>query len=242
MKGRSIFDNVHLLRNVIDYVEQKELPCIFLNLDQEKAFDHVSYDFLFKCLETYGFGENFIRWIKILYSDIQSSVLVNQFISEPLDIGRDVRQGCSLSPLLYILCLEPFINQVRLDINIHGLPLPGSRDSAKCVFYADDGTAILTDLDSCKRILDKSKLFGKASGSKINVTKTRGMFLGKWKSRSDHPFGISWVDSTKLLGNTLGTFLSDDDIWSKTLGKILKTLNNFKSRSVSFISKTYAIN
>ena len=52
VKGRSIFDNVHLLRNIIDYVEQKELPCIFLNLDQEKAFDRVSYDFLFKCLET----------------------------------------------------------------------------------------------------------------------------------------------------------------------------------------------
>ena len=49
VKGRSIFDNVHLLRNVIDYVEQKDLPCIFLNLDQEKAFDRVSYEILFKC-------------------------------------------------------------------------------------------------------------------------------------------------------------------------------------------------
>ena len=60
------------------------------------------------------FGENFIRWIKILYSDIQSSVLVNHFISDPFDICRGVRQGCTLSPLLYVLCLEPFINQVRL--------------------------------------------------------------------------------------------------------------------------------
>ena len=51
VKGRSIFDNVHLHRNIIDYVEQKELPCIFLNLDPEKAFDRVSYDFMFKCLE-----------------------------------------------------------------------------------------------------------------------------------------------------------------------------------------------
>ena len=242
VKGRSIFDNIHLLRNVIDYVEQKNLPCIFLNLDQEKAFDRVSYEFLFKCLETYGFGENFIRWIKILYTDIHSSVLVNQFISEPIDIGRGVRQGCALSPLLYVLCLEPFINQVRLDTDIHGLPLPGSRHTAKCVYYADDGTAILNDLLSCKRLLYKSQLFERASGSKINVTKTRGMFLGKWKTRSDHPFGISWVDSTKLLGNTLGNFLSNDDIWSKTLGKIEKTLNSFKSRSMSFKGKAYAIN
>lgn len=197
---------------------------------------------LFKCLDTYGFGEKFIRWIKILYSNIQSSILVNQFISEPLDIGRGVRQGCALSPLLYVLCLEPFANQVRLDNRIRGLPLPGSCESVKCVFYADDGTGTLTDLDSCKRFLEKSQLFGKASGSKLNVSKTRGMFLGKWKSRSDHPFGISWVESTKLLGNTLGNFISDDDIWSKTLGKIQKTLNNFKSRNMSFRSKSYVIN
>ena len=68
------------------------------------------------------------------------------------------------------------------------------------------------------------------------------MFLGKWKSRSDHPFGISWVDSTKLLGNTLGNFLSNDDIWSKTLGKIQKTLNNFKTRSLTYKSKSFIIN
>ena len=103
VKGRLIFDNVHLLRNVIDYVDQKILPCIFLNVDQEKAFDLVSYDFLYKCLEVYGFGSNFIRWIKILYANISSSVLVNQFISEPLNILRGVRQGCALSPLLYVL-------------------------------------------------------------------------------------------------------------------------------------------
>ena len=210
---------LHLLRNIIDYVDQKNIPCIFLNLDKEKAFDHLSYDFLFKCLKIYGFGQNFIRWVKILYTDIHSSVMVNQFISEPMNLLRGVRQGCALSPLLYVLCLEPFANQVRLDNDIHGLSIPGSHDSAKCVFYADDGTGILSDLDSCKRLLAKSSLFGRASGSKLNITKTRGMFLGKWKSRSDHPFGISWVESTKLLGNTLGNFLSDDDIMSTNKAK-----------------------
>ena len=242
VKGRSIFDNVHLLRNVIDFVDQKNLPCIFLNLDQEKAFDHVSYDFLYKCLEVYGFGSNFIRWIKILYTNISSSVLVNQFISEPLNILRGVRQGCALSPLLYVSCIEPFANQVRLDPNIRGPNVPAPSDTVKIVYYADAGTGILSDLQSVKNLLEKSKLFGRASGAKLNVIKTRAVFLGKWKSRSDHPFGISWVESTKLLGNTLGNFLSDDDIWSKTLSKVQKTLNFFKLRHVSFKSKTYIVN
>ena len=242
VKGRSIFDNVHLLRNIIDYVDQKNLPCIFLNLDQEKAFDRVSYDFMFKCLKTFGFGNNFIKWIKILYTDISSSVLVNQFISDPIKILRGIRQGCALSLSLYVLCLEPFANQVRLDPEIHGLSLPGTLETVKAVFYADDGTGILTNLYSVQKLLEKCKLYGRASGAKLNVSKTRAMYLGKWKSRSDHPFGISWVDSTKLLGNTLGNFLSDDDVWSKTLGKIQNTLNNFKTRHLSFKGKSYIIN
>ena len=163
VKGRSIFDNVHLLRNVIDYVDQKNLPCIFLNLDQEKAFDRVSHEFMYKCLETFGLGKNFIQWIKILYSDIQSSVLVNQFLSEPIDISKGVRQGCSLSPLLYVLCIEPFVNQIRLDPNIHGISIPGSSETVKVIYYADDGTGALSDLQSAKNFLDKSKLFGRAS-------------------------------------------------------------------------------
>ena len=39
VKGRPIFDNVHLLRNIVDYTERKDLSACFISLDQEKAFD-----------------------------------------------------------------------------------------------------------------------------------------------------------------------------------------------------------
>ena len=42
IKGRSIFDNIHLLRNVIDNIEQKDMAACFIYLDQEKAFDRAS--------------------------------------------------------------------------------------------------------------------------------------------------------------------------------------------------------
>ena len=242
VKGRSIFDNVHLLRNIIDYVNQKDLPCIFLSLDQEKAFDRVSYDFLFKCLHTFGFGDNFIRWIKILYTNIQSSVIVNNFISSPFAIQRGVRQGCALSPLLYVLCLEPFANKVRLDPSIKGISLPGSKETSKLILYADDSNFTLSDNESVCNVLKLSRLFGKASGAKLNMTKTKGMFLGKWKTREDHPFGISWIDSMKLLGTKLGNMLSDDEIWFSTFSKLQKLLNNCKTRKLSLRMKSYVIN
>jgi len=45
IKGRSIFDNLHLLRNIIDYIDQKNINACFINLDQEKAFDRVSWEY-----------------------------------------------------------------------------------------------------------------------------------------------------------------------------------------------------
>lgn len=242
IRSRSIFDNIHLLRNIIDYVNQKNLPCIFLNLDQEKAFDRVSYDFLFTVLERFGFSPNFIQWVKILYNDISSSVIVNNYISNPFNICRGVRQGCSLSPLLYVLVIEPLANKLRTDSNIKGFSIPGSSEKAKISLYADDGTAILTDLLSVKAVLHTCKHFGKASGAKLNLLKTKGIFLGKWKHREDHPFGISWVDNCKILGVKLGNFLSDDEIWNDTLLRFCKCLNLCKARNIPLKGKSLIVN
>lgn len=102
IKGRSIFDNVHLLRNIFDYVEQKNLTACFINLHQEKAFDRVSWQHLFDDLRSFGFHPDFIKWINDLYNNIVSSVIVNNHISEPFPLSRSVRQPCALSPLLYV--------------------------------------------------------------------------------------------------------------------------------------------
>ena len=240
--GRSILDNNHLLRNIEFYCDQKDLECAFISLDNEKAFGRVEYEFMFMVLKQYGFGDSLIQWIMTLYSDILSSVIVNNFISDPFKVTRGVRQGCSLSPLLYVLCLEPFACKVRADDSISGLKLPGSTDSAKISLYADDSTGICVDDYSIGRILYWSRKYGLASGSKLNMTKTKGIFIGKWKSRSDHPFGISWVDDIKLLGIRHGKDLSFDDVWHPLFTKISNTLNLFSSRRLSLRGKSTIIN
>lgn len=69
--------------------------------------------------------------------------------------------------------------------------MPGSSETAKISFYVDDGTAILTNLNSVNLVLATCKHFGKASEAQLNVLKTKGIFFGEWKHREDHPFGIS---------------------------------------------------
>ena len=242
IKGRSIFDNLHLIRNVIDYIDQKDLAACFICVDQEKAFDRVSWSYMFDTLNAFGFSENFIKWIKLLYTDISSSVIVNNYISDAFPIKRGVRQGCSLSLLLYVLCFEPFANKIRNLDGIKGLQIPGTKKELRQTLYADDGTAILTSELSIQTYFYWVERFGKISGSKVNYDKTRGIFLGKWKTRSDHPFGISWVKSHKILGYHFGYGNSTDETWAKVFSNFDKTLNLWRTRRLSLKGKSTVLN
>jgi hypothetical protein len=113
--GRTIQDNVHLIRNLVEYTNDKNMPAAIISLDQSKAFDRVSHEYLFNVLRTFGFKSHFISLVKLLYTDVESRVLVNGYISNELPVQRSVRQGCSLSPLLYVLCIEPFAHRIRMD-------------------------------------------------------------------------------------------------------------------------------
>ena len=106
VRGHSIQQNLWLLRDLISFVMDRDVPCALLSLDQEKAFDMVDHGFMFKVLSTFGLNTCFIKWIKLLYTDVSSFVTVNGFPSDPFSIQRGVRQGCPLSPLLYVLVSE----------------------------------------------------------------------------------------------------------------------------------------
>jgi exonuclease III len=241
VRGRSILDNCHLLRNIYDYVTQKKIPCAWVNLDFLKAFDRISWGYMFNMLRHRGFNSSFISWIHILYNQALAAVLVNNHISHPFGLSRGVRQGCAISPLLFVLCLEPLAAKVRAEESIVGLSIPGQTKSVKQVIFADDFTGVLVTNRSIEIFLRIVKLFCRASGSALNLTKTNGFFLGKWKSRSDHPFGISWPDVVKLLGIKFGASVSMDDVWNPIYIKFSRTLNYWRTRQLTLKQKSVVI-
>ena len=88
-----------------------------------------------------------------MYKDISSSIIAYQCISDSFGLTRSVRQGCSLSPLLYVLCLEPFVRTIQNDGLIKGIPTPINVLHVKMSLYADDNTSILTSKQSIVRFL-----------------------------------------------------------------------------------------
>ena len=53
-----------------------------LNLDWYKTFDLVPVEFVFRVLETLGFGDIFVKWVKILYTDIESAIEINNTLTD----------------------------------------------------------------------------------------------------------------------------------------------------------------
>ena len=124
--GRFIGENVAYLRDVVDYVSQVGVSCAILSLDQEKAFDRVDWSFMRATLSSMGFGPSFIGWIDLFYRGSQSAVNVNGHVSSYFSLSRGVRQGCPLSPLLYVMVAEVLACNIRSHPDISGLSLPGS--------------------------------------------------------------------------------------------------------------------
>ena len=63
--GRSIFKNLFLLQDTIDFVQHKRLPPAIISLDKEKAFDRVNHNFLQRILEKFNLGPDFRRWVQV---------------------------------------------------------------------------------------------------------------------------------------------------------------------------------
>ena len=111
--GRQIFINLHILQDLIDYINSKNQSAAVIFIDAEKAFDRMSHSFLFKTLRQFGCGESFINWIKTIYGHCTARVKVNGFTTSPINIKRGIRQGCPLSSLLYVLCAEVLSLEIK---------------------------------------------------------------------------------------------------------------------------------
>ncbi len=96
MKGRSIHNNIRLVLDILDYHEWIEDDGYILFLDFKKAFDTIEHNFIFDSLSKYGFGNNFISFVKMLYKDINSSISLLHGTSQRFNITRGIRQGCPI--------------------------------------------------------------------------------------------------------------------------------------------------
>ena len=234
--GRFTGENVALLRDVADYASSSGTSVAILSLDQEKAFNRVDWSFMQSTLCTMGFGLSFISWVDLFYHRVQSAVNVNGYLSSFFRLSRGVRQGCPLSPLLYVLVSEVLAVNIRCNPRISGLCLPGAFPLSPISQYVDNTSLILTSDDAIVAAFKTYALFEQALGSKLNQSKSKGLWLGGWCGRVDPPVALDW-SSSKL--KVLGVFISVGDLeadnWHPGFNSWVPIYTQLLAFSLSFV-------
>ena len=175
-------DSNRLIQDIIEYTDKTQLKGSIIFLDQQKAFDRVEWDWVDWCFEKFNFGEKFRLWMKMLTNKAKTCILTNGFMSKYFPISRSTRQGCPISPLIYIIQAEPLACAIRGNLCIKGLTLPENKE-AKINMFADDTQLFNRTENSIKESVLILKKYEKASGAKINNKKTLGLYIGTWKGK-----------------------------------------------------------
>ncbi|CAN6246948.1 unnamed protein product [Urochloa humidicola] len=174
IKKRSIQDNFLYTQNLIRALHRKKRPGLFLKLDIAKAFDSVRWDYLLEVLQQLGFGSRWRGWITTLLATSSTAILLNGTRGKWYKHYTGLRQGDPLSPMLFIIAMEPLQKLFELATE-DGLLSPINDRAAKfrTSLYADDAAIFLNPVkEEVQTVSQILQLFGEASGLVTNMNKS----------------------------------------------------------------------
>ncbi|WVZ88994.1 hypothetical protein U9M48_035459 [Paspalum notatum var. saurae] len=173
IRGRSILDSFKFVQSAAALFRKKQIPKMLLKLDISKAFDTLSSAFLLEVLSALGFSARWRDWIAILLGSASSRILVNGVPGDTISHRRGVRQGDSLSPLIFVLAMDSLNRLVDKAVEagiLHNLEIPQVK--YHCRLYADDAILFASpsvqEASALKHLLHT---FGTASRLTTNLGK-----------------------------------------------------------------------
>ena len=158
VKNRYIGKSIRVIDDILYHAEQENLDGILFAADMDKTFDSLEHNFIFSTFTKFGFGQDFIQWVRTFLRNGSSCVMNNGVSTGYFILERGARQCDPLSPYLFILCLETLFIQIRNDKSVPGFKF--RKLEIKRTSFADDVTFLVKDTQSLRRILKLVKKYG----------------------------------------------------------------------------------
>ena len=176
VKDRLLMETLLLATELVkDYHKSEISPRCAMKIDIYKAFDLVQWHFLLATLKALGFPAKYIHWINLCVSTASFSVHVNGELAGYFNSTRGLRQGCALSPSLFVICmnvLSKLLDKAAAD-RLVGYHSRCKNALLTHLCFADD---IMVFTDGQKRsvegVLKVFEKFEKLSGLKISLEKS----------------------------------------------------------------------
>ncbi|MCO5582925.1 hypothetical protein L7F22_036828 [Adiantum nelumboides] len=166
----SIHEAILNVITAIDWAAEQEDEYVMINMDLEKAYDRVSWEYILAVVERMGFGELFTGMVKTLFQNASATIQVNGYITESFQLARSIRQGCPLAPLLFVIVTDPLLRNVDLQLQkqtIKPLPLPQGQSFLAQLFDVDNCNIVKCEHSSIVALMQVYDDFCSVSGSRI---------------------------------------------------------------------------
>lgn len=250
LPGRNIQHNLLMVSEMLHQAEILGEEHILLKLDVCKAFDRLEWPFILASVEKAGLAQTLSAFLRAGFSSASSVILLNGRPTEPFRLTRSVRQGCTLSPLIFILAFDILSLMFTSAVDrgaLVGVEFPESGVKNVQSFYADDVAllirAIMSCILECQRILT---MFGAVSGLLIIWEKTIAAFIPggpppaqfwllpwQWEENSN---------ATKYLGYPLASSFSQNLMCTQLQDKIAAKLEKVKKRHLTLAGRVLVAN
>ncbi|KAJ9678120.1 hypothetical protein PVL29_022881 [Vitis rotundifolia] len=242
VQGRQILDAVLIANEIVDEKKRSGEEGVVFKIDFEKAYDHVSWDFLDHVLEMKGFSHRWRKWMRGCLSSVSFAVLVNGNAKGWVKASRGLRQGDHLSPFLFTLVADVLSRMVlRAEERnaLEGFRVGRNRTRVSHLQFADDTIFFSStreeDILTLKSVL---LVFGHISGLKVNLDKSNiyDINLGQ-----DHLFRLAELLNCKAsgwpilyLGLPLGGNPKACGFWDPVIERISSRLDGWQKAYLSF--------
>lgn len=234
MKGRNTLDNVIQVEEALHSSHYRKEQGMLIKLDMSNAFDRVTCFFLYRVLHSFGFNQEFINLIKACTWKVWIVPLVNGRPANYFQATKGLRQGCPLSPFLYILMADTLSRRLSYKKyvgNIPGIRIVKGVDLMNHALFTDDslmlGGASIRMENSFKVILNKlCSIFGAL------INERKSVIYG-WNTEQDTIDRIanllgfagfaSW-EKIKYLGLPLTLGSNRNNLWEEIIAKFKKKI------------------
>ena len=170
-KGRSGSDSAFVLNSILwkSLAKKKKTHLAFLDL--AKAYDSVDRDVLWEKLRKLGFGGKFLKSLQSMYKGDYVTCKMNGITTNPVYLGRGLRQGCSLSPILFAL----YIVDLSRDLHASNLGVLLRKVCVSVLLFADDIVLISDSADGLRQLRDIVQRHVLNLKMKLSITKSKVM-------------------------------------------------------------------
>jgi hypothetical protein len=212
------------------YLSRKSVKVYWIFIDLQKAFDTVVREALWWKLGKKGLSTKFIEGIKGIYTNVKiTEKFEGNHVLEKFYSNIGLRQGCSLSPVLFNIFIDDILGRLE-KANTHH-PVIRKRQVAGLLF-ADDLAVGGTTIIGLQRVINCMKDFCEEWSLKINVAKTKIVVFkkgGKLSGEAKRWFGGEKIEVVKEI-KYLGVVLDSRGKWEKERKQVAirgkSTLNN----------------